>query len=470
MSDDSGEQQINGAYTIGAILRGAREASGESTEDVSRILRINWRYLQALEEGQFENLPGSAYAIGFIKTYATHLGIDSTDLIDQYKALGETAHSKTALEFPEPIPETGLPGGAILFAGIIVAVLAYGGWYLATEEDSFLAEMVSPVPEHLAEATGENTEEQPSAEEAAVPQPTVIEETAPEAEQAVGQVSEQVAETADAVEEAAEAVVEASDDAVEEVVAVADEVAETTEEAVEEVTDAVSGSDAPAEEIEADSASAVVAESADAVSESAEATVEETAQEVAEEAQEVTEAVEEATEQVTEQVVEETAEEPAEAPVSDEPQEEAEADVVAEAEPEVVMEQPAEPETTEIDSAESEEQVAATSSDAPEADTSAGRVFGDEGSARIVVRAKTNGWIQVRDDSTGQLLLTRMLRTGDEYHVPDRSGLSLLTGNAGALEIMVDGEPVPAIGGTGDVRRDVALDAERLLAGDAATE
>jgi cytoskeleton protein RodZ len=43
----------------------------------------------------------------------------------------------------------------------------------------------------------------------------------------------------------------------------------------------------------------------------------------------------------------------------------------------------------------------------------------------------------------------------------------LRTGNAGALEIAVDGKPVPSIGGIGALRRDVALDPTELTAGTA---
>ncbi len=73
----------------------------------------------------------------------------------------------------------------------------------------------------------------------------------------------------------------------------------------------------------------------------------------------------------------------------------------------------------------------------------------------------------MRDGVNRRLLVTRLLRAGDSYRVPNQPGLTLLTGNAGALDIMVDGEPVPPIGGEGTVRRNVALDAERLLDGTA---
>lgn len=90
--------------------------------------------------------------------------------------------------------------------------------------------------------------------------------------------------------------------------------------------------------------------------------------------------------------------------------------------------------------------------------------------SRIVVRAKLDSWIQVRDSIARRLLVTRLLRAGDSYRVPNRPGLTLLTGNAGALEILVDGKPVPSIGGIGTVRRDVALDAAKLKAGTAVVD
>ena len=58
------------------------------------------------------------------------------------------------------------------------------------------------------------------------------------------------------------------------------------------------------------------------------------------------------------------------------------------------------------------------------------------------------------------------LKAGETYQVP-RSGLILRTGNAGALAILVDGKPAPAIGPVGTLRRNVTLEPEALLAGTA---
>jgi len=86
---------------------------------------------------------------------------------------------------------------------------------------------------------------------------------------------------------------------------------------------------------------------------------------------------------------------------------------------------------------------------------------------QIVIRAVIDSWIQVRDMEENKLVMTKLLRSGDTYEVPARRGLSLLTGNAGALEIEVDGNLVPSIGLVGTVRRNVVLDAEKLTSGTA---
>ena len=86
--------------------------------------------------------------------------------------------------------------------------------------------------------------------------------------------------------------------------------------------------------------------------------------------------------------------------------------------------------------------------------------------AAIEIRAKADSWVQIRGTG-GRVVMMRILRTGDSYKVPGEKGLTLMTGNAGAIEIMVDGTIVPAIGPFGAVRRDVALDPVRLKAGTA---
>ncbi|MBI3452578.1 MAG: helix-turn-helix domain-containing protein, partial [Rhodospirillales bacterium] len=95
------------------------------------------------------------------------------------------------------------------------------------------------------------------------------------------------------------------------------------------------------------------------------------------------------------------------------------------------------------------------------------KVYGEAGGdVRIVIKATGDSWVQIRDRE-GNVVFVRILRTGDVYHVPNRPGLRLYTGSAGALDIRVDGKPTPSIGRSGIVRRDVFLDPAKLLAGTA---
>ena len=98
---------------------------------------------------------------------------------------------------------------------------------------------------------------------------------------------------------------------------------------------------------------------------------------------------------------------------------------------------------------------------APEAGQGDARVYGaTSGQSRIQIRATQDSWIQVRD-GTGDLLMTRVLRPGDVYRVPDKAGLKMQTGNAGGLQVSVDGGQGTAMGTPGQVLRGVPLDPER---------
>ncbi|MEE8394248.1 MAG: helix-turn-helix domain-containing protein, partial [Rhodospirillales bacterium] len=113
------------------------------------MLRIRNLYLEAIEDGRFQDLPGATYAIGFIRAYADHLGLDSDEVVRRYKDETSDINGKTDLVFPVPIPESGVPGGAILLVGVVIAVLAYGGWYVSSSDEESITEVISPLPDRF---------------------------------------------------------------------------------------------------------------------------------------------------------------------------------------------------------------------------------------------------------------------------------------------------------------------------------
>jgi cytoskeleton protein RodZ len=126
---------------------------------VAAELRIRQQHLEALEAGRIDLLPGYAYAVGFLRTYAAALGLDPDEIVRRFKAEAAEVNRQTELAFPVPLPERGMPAGALILLGVVLAVGAYAGWYRLSGEGKLPAETVIPVPQHLA----------PLAEQAAPP-------------------------------------------------------------------------------------------------------------------------------------------------------------------------------------------------------------------------------------------------------------------------------------------------------------
>lgn len=71
---------------IGEILKKAREEQGISLDEVAEATKIRTKYLRALEEENFDTLPGDVYARGFATAYLKHLGIkDRPDVLEVMK-------------------------------------------------------------------------------------------------------------------------------------------------------------------------------------------------------------------------------------------------------------------------------------------------------------------------------------------------------------------------------------------------
>lgn len=157
------------APRVGADLCAARERLGWQLPAVAAGLRIRLSYLEALEEGRITDLPGNAYALGFLRTYAGALGLDPDELSRRFRNEAAEVNRKTQLDFPVPVPERGVPAGALVLLGVVLAIGAYVGWYRLSGEGRLPAEAPAPVPARLA----------PLAEQAVPPAPTPAPAPAP---------------------------------------------------------------------------------------------------------------------------------------------------------------------------------------------------------------------------------------------------------------------------------------------------
>ncbi len=565
------DNKTNDRPGVGALLRASRLRVGEDLRDVAANLCIRYLYLEAIEEGRYADLPGPTYAIGFVRAYAEHIGLDSDEVVRRFKQEIAGVQETVDLVFPTPVPERSIPSGAIAFVGAAIALLAYGGWYASTSDQRLFVELIAPLPEKLARLLpGEDAPETSALPAegdalASAPVSTVEGTDVVHEDGSAGMGRVEAARTErvtidpplPAVRPAPAPVV-----VVEPIVTRALEApapgGTTVAEAPSVLVTAFQLEPAhpnPASEISSGEPPAAVlahGEGTDAGLKPRAVLPAIPGDAAATERNEYTAAIPSGSDEGTSPAVvgagvvrtaSETASEDGSevrlrqsGGLPDPPLERASiggAPAEPHPDPPVAGRGPGETLPTGADRAryvrtdsdlatltgmiESADPAPGTplteATDAPslgertdtpdllagldassapmpseasevarlaeDADAAAmdapgrdatGREPTDDDAPEIVVRAKMSSWIQVRDDAGNQLLMTRLMRAGDTYRVPDRRGLRLLTGNAGALEILVGGEEAPAIGPVGAVRRDVALDPQRLLNGTATSE
>lgn len=123
------------AAGIGRSLRQAREARGLTVGDAAHALKLTLRQVEALEADDFEHLPGTAFARGFLRNYARLLHLDPDPLIGAFDAY----HAGAAVELrPISNAQGALPAGggrggpsampATLAAAALLGVVV-AGWY-----------------------------------------------------------------------------------------------------------------------------------------------------------------------------------------------------------------------------------------------------------------------------------------------------------------------------------------------------
>jgi cytoskeleton protein RodZ len=328
------------APRAGADVRAARERLGWALSDVAAMLRIRPAYLDALEAGRLNKLPGNVYALGFLRSYATALGLDAEEVARRFRAeVGEIPrHSE--LIFPAPVPERGLPAGALILLGLILVGGAYIGWYRLSGEGKLPAETVAQVPARLASLADQAV----PGPDGRIPVPAPPPPAPPRTDNG-GEFEPRHAAAENPLLQ----------------------------------PEPPPPPPAPIEEMRSASIPGATATTAIAM--------------------------------------------PVPPPM-----------------------RPPEPAP-------------------PQASTSQGPADpANPDSTRVVLRFTGDTWVQVKERG-GQTLVTRVMKAGETFPVPTRANLVLNTGNAGRVEILVDGALVPPIGGQGAVRKDVPLDPDQLKAG-----
>ncbi len=114
---------------IGKMLRAAREAVPLSIEQASHELHIRARYLHSLEAGQLNELPGHAYAKGYLLAYAALLQMDRHEMQRQFEMI--EGHLKRGFYFPSVLNREKHVTPWMAWGGLAAAVVAYLIWSVA---------------------------------------------------------------------------------------------------------------------------------------------------------------------------------------------------------------------------------------------------------------------------------------------------------------------------------------------------
>lgn len=119
---------LDPAWRAGRKLAEARDQLGLSLEEVAERIRVRREFLEALEQMNVKLLPGKAYALAFLRSYARALGVDERAIVDQFQdevAFSREEHEKP-IRNPASRPRRDRPWMAA--AVLVLAGIGFVGW------------------------------------------------------------------------------------------------------------------------------------------------------------------------------------------------------------------------------------------------------------------------------------------------------------------------------------------------------
>jgi cytoskeleton protein RodZ len=369
--------------SVCVLLKQARLKARLDLAEIARTLRIRLAHLEAIEDGRFQELPGQAYASGFIRSYAEHLGLDREAMVARFHQEVGNGATEKKLSFPTPTHETRRPRPWLVVIVLLLAAFAYGGWHYYAKRHNGPVEKLAEMPTAQEQAPSTTSDSN-----ATPPATQSTSSTAAAPANQAGAANANLLWNSDGAQPGTSPPEQATGAATQMPAA-----ANPAPQAAPATTTPANAAD-PNKPGGSSGAAATAAEDADDFG-------------------------------------------------------------LKVGEGGSVQAAAASSDNGATNAARTEQ---ATNQNGPQ-------IYGETvGPVRIEISARADSWLQVQGPGN-ELLLTRILKSGDLYRVPDRKGLTLVTGNAGALEIKVDGQAVKPIGPIGVVRRNVPLDPDSLLAG-----
>jgi cytoskeleton protein RodZ len=157
---DTAAERAGALVGVGASLRSAREARGESVLDAAHALKLAPRQIEAIELERFDQLPGPAFVRGFVRNYARYLGIDAEPLLaglrrdapPQPVRLAPVTNATGAM--PQGLATRSLARPAMSVVSVLLLSLAVGwyfDWFKVADAPPATVGNVVPVPPRVTE-------------------------------------------------------------------------------------------------------------------------------------------------------------------------------------------------------------------------------------------------------------------------------------------------------------------------------
>ena len=142
---------------FGSYLKHERELRGVPLEEISKITKIHIRFLEALEDNRFDELPGEVFIKGYIRSYANIIGSDVDEMLNSYE---ESIGNKLIEKSPNSQSKSTKPEKKYLgfvFAGLSILALLFFTKFLILDKNNSTAKIVKPSSSILGAAPKKET-------------------------------------------------------------------------------------------------------------------------------------------------------------------------------------------------------------------------------------------------------------------------------------------------------------------------
>ena len=124
---DHGQQGMS-KDSFGESLKRERELRGVTLDEISLATRISTRFLRAIENERWDELPGGVFNRGFVRAMARYIGLDEESTVAEYVlAVSETASTPAVTSSP-PVVTPERPWLAWILVAVVLASIIATGW------------------------------------------------------------------------------------------------------------------------------------------------------------------------------------------------------------------------------------------------------------------------------------------------------------------------------------------------------